>query len=201
LKLNDNFFDKKHVVVYEPVDQWMKKQKQKNEKGEETKSMLELYYENPEKNAFAFQMYTLQTRQEVINKAIQDNPGKIIISERCPDSDCNIFTKMLHETGKINDIELKVYNHWYDFSSHLVKPCVCCVLYLNESVKTCKSRIIKRNRDGEHDISLEYLEELHKMHTKWLQNIPKDKILEFKYDDKGNVDFEMLTKFINEKIK
>jgi deoxyadenosine/deoxycytidine kinase len=155
-----------YCVVYEPVDEWTKESIQCE--GGESKSMFELYYEDKCKYGFAFQMYVLQSRVHHFIRAIQDNPGKVIITERCPLTDHKVFAEMMYEQGIIDQYSYKVYKKWFDLMTTTVLPKVSALVYLRVNPEVCVQRILKRNRNGESRIDLNYLNCLQTKHEEWL---------------------------------
>lgn len=190
-KKHENIFDKEYIILYEPVEKWTEKKFYDN-----TKSILELYYENIHKYAFCFQMYTLQTRFEQIKKAIDENPGKIIITERCPFSDNMIFARLLIKQNLINDTEYMVYKSWLKMVCDITNFHVKGFLYLDVPVETCAARIIKRNRSGEENITVQYIQKLHEMHESWMDNMQETE--DFIRVDPDNI--SSLVNFIKNKI-
>lgn len=185
--------DKEFVVVYEPVDDWMNL-KVKDSK----KSLFELYYEDNVKYGFTFQMFALQTRFNHILETIRKHPGKIIICERCPLTDCEIFGKLLFEEGIISPTEYHVYLSWHQFINKLISPDIKGIIYLKTSTDVCTTRIIKRKRQGEGGINLDYLEKLNNQHEKWLNNEKEYPVL--KIDGNKNIDelpITEISQFIN----
>lgn len=164
-KLEQVTFAKEHVVAYEPVDDWMKLRASATEK-----SLFELYYNDKKRYGFTFQIYALQTRFEHIMQLVNNNPNKIIICERCPLTDCEIFAKMLHEQGIISPNEYMVYASMYNFLDKVIKANIVGILYLAVSPEICVQRICKRNRSGEDHIDFAYLKSLHQQHDKWLHH-------------------------------
>jgi deoxyadenosine/deoxycytidine kinase len=61
-------------------------------------------------------------------------------------------------------------------SSYCVQPDV--ILYLRTPAQTCLERISERGRSEETGISLEYLEQLEKLHDEWLLNHPQAVVLD-----------------------
>ena len=162
--------------LQEPVDEW-------NTITDETgKTVIECFYADNKKYAFAFQMMAyisrLKTLREEMNKGYD-----IIFIERCLFTDRNVFAKMLYDEGKINEIEYKIYNKWFDeFISDFPK---IEYIYLKTDPKTAFDRIIKRARPGE-IIPLEYLTKCHDYHEAWLSNHVKNTyILECDADTSG----------------
>jgi deoxyadenosine/deoxycytidine kinase len=155
-------FVRPHVVSYEPVDEWMN-----SKPPGEDKSVFAMYYEDKHRWGFMFQMFVLQTRVEHLVRAVADNPGKIIITERCPLTDCEVFAKMLHEQNIIKPSEYYVYDRWYSFV-RATAPSIDGLVYLMVDPSTCAQRITRRNRAGEDSIDMTYLNLLHDNHEAWL---------------------------------
>lgn len=157
--------------VPEPVDIW--------ETIRDTstgKSMLELFYGDQERNAFSFQMMAYISRLSTIRESIRKvlaryptpTPEKpvVIISERCLETDANVFAKMLREDGKIRDVDYQIYRKWFDeFIRDLPKP---ILLYVRTDPEVCSKRIIRRLRRGEEGIPIEYLRKCHNYHDQWI---------------------------------
>lgn len=164
-------FHMDHVVLLEPVDEWLNFKPE----GEDTPSLFEKYYSNKKRYGFMFQMYALQTRINHLLNTIKMNPGKIIICERTHFTDAKIFARMLAEDGYIDKSEYYVYKSWYEQCKCLLDSVVKGIIYLRTSVPTCMTRIAKRNRDGEDTISVNYIKRLHDLHEDWLlQNQPTE---------------------------
>jgi deoxyguanosine kinase len=155
------------VTLQEPVDIW------NNIKDEEGKTILELYYSDQKKWAFAFQMMAFITRAKKLREAVENNPGKIIITERSVFTDKNIFAMMLHDSNIMNDVEYSIYNHWFDELTRGLQ--VDRVIYVKTNPSECECRIKSRNRTGE-NIPIEYLESCHQYHENWLRQF-EDKLV------------------------
>jgi deoxyadenosine/deoxycytidine kinase len=151
------------IFIPEPVNLW-------NEiKDLSGVSILERYYGDPEKYAFPFQMMAYITRLSIINKTAESNPDSVIITERSIHTDREVFAKMLYDSGKINHIEYTIYLKWFD---EFNKFPLDSIIYLKVSPEICKERILKRNRQGEEEIQLSYLQDLHNYHEVWINRHP-----------------------------
>lgn len=95
-------------------------------------------------------------------------PSRIILMERCVETDRNVFAKMLKADGKMDEIEWTLYEKWYDFITGMV-PKINAFIWVDTDAETCAQRIKKRAREGEDDIPLEYLRNLEKVHKDWLE--------------------------------
>lgn len=150
------------VFVDEPVNQWMQLTDEKE------RSLLSLFYEDSDKWGFAFQMYALLTRTIALRKAIEANPGAVIITERCYQTDYNVFAKMMHDDKKLDLLQWKIYQGMY---TELVAGIpIDHIVYLTCSADTCDERIHIRNRKGEESIPLSYLQKLDHYHHEWLRS-------------------------------
>jgi len=146
--------------VPEPVDEW------NTITDTNGTTILEKYYEDPKKYAFSFQMMAFITRLKLLKEAPKNC---LVITERSVFTDREIFAKMLHESGKIEDIEYKIYLKWFDELVQNLK--VDGIIYLKTSHLTCFNRIKSRNRQGE-NIPPSYVADCQYYHDKWLRFLP-----------------------------
>lgn len=151
------------IKIQEPVDIW------RTIKDDSGKDMIEKFYENQEKYAFSFQMMAYISRITLLKKKLQENPNGIFITERSVFTDRNIFAKMLFDDGKIESVNYQIYLKWFDeFVKNLP---IKGIIYLKTDPKTCLERIKIRNRKGEENISLKYINRCHRYHQEWINSI------------------------------
>lgn len=149
------------IYLQEPVDIW-------TNISVDNISILDKFYEDPAKYAFSFQMMAYISRLSIINKAIKENPNAVIISERCLLTDKNVFAKMLYDSNKIDPYSFQIYNLWFnEFYDKLPKH---KHVYLDSKPENIQQRIISRNRKGESNIDINYLQSCHKYHDEFLNN-------------------------------
>jgi len=156
---------KKVIVVDEPVAQWTSL---KNEDGE---NLLELFYKDKRRWAYTFQSCAILTRLKCIQNAVEsvkDEESCIIITERSILTDKYVFAEMLRESGDINQLEWELYENMFQTFSK--KHEVNGIIYVSTSSTTSKDRIAIRNRSGEDQIGLEYLNALDVQHKKWVDH-------------------------------
>ena len=145
----------------EPVDIWQSIKDQYN------KNILEIFYENQEKYSFAFQVMAYATRTSILQEAIRKNPQcKYVLCERSLEADNRIFAKMLYDDNKMEKIEYEIYEYFYKTRKEDMD--LDAVIYIDASADTCLSRIEKRSRNGETNITLDYLQNCKDYHDKWL---------------------------------
>ena len=151
--------NKKVIFADEPVSEWMSI---KDNSGED---ILSKFYKDQYKYGFSFQMMAYISRIAILRKLVKENPDCIIFTERSVHTDKKVFAQMLHDQGKIEQIDFIIYNKW--FEHFLDEIDINAVIYIKTDPTKCFERIIKRNRKGE-DIPLEYLQLCHEYHENWL---------------------------------
>jgi deoxyadenosine/deoxycytidine kinase len=185
--------DKDIVFLKEPVDDW------ESICDKEGNTMLKKFYNNQEKYSFAFQMMAYISRLALIKTTVdQKNPKKdlFILTERSLFTDKYVFAKMLYDSEKIEEVEYQIYIKWFDC---FVKDFpVNKIVYVNSSPEICHERILKRGRDGEDGIPIEYLVNCHNYHEMMLkENVNCESII---LD--GNIDTtksrDQIEKWVNE---
>jgi deoxyadenosine/deoxycytidine kinase len=123
-------------VFNEPLNDWDK--------------WVDLFYSDMNKYAFGFQMRVLKSHMD---KKEVDNG----IFERSPLSCQKVFGQLLFEDNKMTQLEWDLtneFNNDYGWVPDIV-------VYLKCDPEICYQRIQKRNRDGEHSITLDYLKRIH----------------------------------------
>ena len=157
------------------------------------KNIIENYYSDQKKYAFQFQMMAYISRLSQFKKAI-DEKFDVIFTERSMFTDRNVFAKMLYDNNKIEEIEYKIYNAWFDEFSYCLKN--MNIYYVKTEPEICHKRIELRNRKGEQSIPLEYLRSCSDYHDTWLDKITNKYVLNGNIDISGN-QFEE-NKYFNE---
>lgn len=173
-----------HVeIVLEPIDIWTKIVDSNNE------NILQKFYNDTERWAYTFQNIACITRMITLENTLKNSNSEIILVDRSLGTDKNVFEQMLYDNNKINDIEHKLYNLWYDFYYKYVRSQFNnFTIYLKCNPNTALNRIKKRNRIEEKDIQFEYLEQIHNYHEKWLNNSTNDVLIidcdkDFEHDE------------------
>ena len=152
----------KFLTIQEPVDVWS------TIKNKDGKTMIESFYEDQTKHAFAFQMMAYISRLQRLQEACENAKGNydLIICERSLDTDKHVFCKMLYDEGKIDTYGFQIYNKWFEhfqsFAEHKK------FVYLKTDYMKCAQRVQKRQRPGESEISIDYLKMNNEYHDQWL---------------------------------
>ena len=155
--------------LQEPVDEWQSIQDVGGE------NIIEKYYKNQNKYAFSFQMMAYISRLSQLRHAIEKG-YRVIITERCVHTDKMVFAQMLYDDNKIEEVNYKIYNKWFDeFIKDLPQ---FHYIYVKTTPKIAYNRVVKRSRKGEiGNIPFEYLEKCHTYHENWMSKIlPHKKI-------------------------
>jgi len=185
-KLDENLY----CFVQEPVDIWQ------TITDSEGVDIISKFYADQTKYAFSFQMMAYISRLSILRKSVRENPGKILISERSLYTDKLVFAKMLYDQGKMEDVDYKIYNKWFeDFIEEIPQM---GLIYLKTDPNIAFDRVLKRNREGE-NIPLEYLEDCSRYHDNWIVNDEKFSLTKMIIDGNVNIteDPEMICKWSN----
>jgi deoxyadenosine/deoxycytidine kinase len=172
--------------IDEPLDTWTSL---KNEDGE---SLLEVFYKDKERWSYTFQNCAVLSRYQNIKQAVDDwriscihNPDNlkhnIFITERCIETDFNVFARMLHDDKLLNGIEWELYKKWYRMLHDQAN--VNGIIYVNTPSDISMKRIHQRARKGEDIIPMEYLENLDKYHKLWINNTSTPVLMYNNYDE------------------
>lgn len=125
-------------VKYEPIEDWP----------------LDMYYSNPTRWGFLFQIIILQTLKTVKGFSVY---------ERSPLSSLNVFWELMSKTPE----EDLAYRRAYDMYAWY--PDV--YIYINTSPDTCYNHITKRTQDGDSAVDMELLNRLDKQYLKMYEKI------------------------------
>lgn len=147
-------------IDLEPIEQW--------------KPFLDDIYNN-NKNYFNFQIRVWLDRSW-----IQEKDNTTIIMERSPYFIRNTFNKYIIDNNLINNQENNIIQELYNKTDLIWKSDY--YIYIRSSPEKCLERINKRCRENEQNISIDYLNEIHKLHEDAYNNAIKNKIKIFIID-------------------
>lgn len=187
-KLKIHFANNKKIIfVREPVDIWESIQ------DENGTTILEKFYQDQIKYSFSFQIIAYISRINLLKETIKQNPGVTIITERSLYTDKMVFAKMLYDTHKIEYINYQIYLNLFDTFKNDFN--VNNLIYIKTDPDICYNRILKRARNGENNISLDYLQLCDTYHNNMVDILECDKIVL-----NGNVDIYENTSQLNDWI-
>lgn len=186
--LKEKFSNNSDIIfLEEPISEW------NDIKDLEGNTILTKFYEDQKSYSFSFQMMAYISRLNMIKNIIKENKYKIIITERCLNTDRFVFAKMLYDSKNINEIEYNIYLKWFNsFLDIYPENTLNKIIYLKTSPEICYSRVNKRNRTGENNISIEYLQNCHSYHEDMM------KILDNILNIDSNIDIEKNNYIIEE---
>lgn len=122
------------------------------------KRLLSEFYKDKTRWAFASQMYYFSLRLNIL-KRIRDFTG-LAIEDRTIFEDRNVFGKSLFEMGNMHDLEFFVYDKTYKEICNNFNPPTLLIYLKVRDVNVLKERILKRGREEEKAISIDYLQKL-----------------------------------------
>ena len=161
-KLKEQYADDQTICFLdEPVEVW------NTIKDASGTTILENYYADQQKWAFAFQMMAYISRVSIMRAALKQKKYRIIIIERSVYTDSAVFAKMLYDDKKIGEIEYMIYMNWV--KEFIADFPTTKFVYVRADPMTSYQRVLERNRLGE-DIPLTYLHNCHKYHEDFLNN-------------------------------
>ena len=90
------------------------------------------------------------------------------IMERSTYSAHHCFAQNLCQSQILSAMDFYIIKEWFETISDKWNFSVDLFVYLRADPKVCSERIATRNRMGESEIPLAYLEQLHQLHDQWL---------------------------------
>ena len=148
---------KSFVYMPENVGEWM------------SEGWLGLYYSDIGKYASSFQMRVLLSHLEM--RLSRDD---LNVTERCAYSNVYIFSQMLLEEGKLNKLEVNLHKKMLEVTN-AQKPDL--LIYLKTSPEVAYERLCKRSRQGEINITRDYLEKLGDVYERNVGKVAKKVIV------------------------
>lgn len=139
-------------IFKEPIDSWG--------------SWLDLFYTNPNKYAFPFQMKVLIDFLYLNNISDKD----FIITERSPLDSLHVFTKTLKNDDKITYLEYNLYQEYVKKIGWKPKH----IIYIQTDPNNCIQRIKTRMRGCESGIDESYIQSIHAIYEQWIDSIKND---------------------------
>ena len=164
--------------IQEPVHKWV-------ELKDESGNILDKFYKDQDRWSYTFQHNAFITRAQDI---MSNRDKKLLIIERSVLTDRNVFAKLLHENGKISDMEWQLYTQWYDWLNKEFSIRPDRFIYLKADPDVSYDRMKKRLRYEEEGVPYEYIEHVHKKHEEWLNKLNGVDIIDVNKDFVDNVE-------------
>jgi deoxyadenosine/deoxycytidine kinase len=133
--------------------------------------LFDLYYKDPAKWAFPFQLITYLSRLGAAARPLPQGTNVSIV-ERSVIADNKCFAQSNYESGNMTDMEWHAYGVLYGITIDKLKDILSYdkVIYLRATPEACMRRIKSRARDAEVGIDINYLRQLHSKYESWLMS-------------------------------
>ncbi|EAE2482922.1 deoxynucleoside kinase [Listeria innocua] len=170
--------------------------------------ILEMFYDDPKRWAFALQIYFLNTRFRSIKAALTDQNN---VLDRSIYEDA-LFTQINFEEGNISEPEMDTYldllDNMMEELAYMPKKAPDLLIYLRGSLDTVLSRISLRGRPYEQTFDnpglLDYYKHLHSRYYSWFESYDKSDTLVINIDEvdiNKPSDAKYVMQLIHEKLK
>lgn len=161
-----NLNDKLRIPIFlEPLQKW--------------NDHLTLFYENPQKWAFPFNLEVLTTFAEWMHNSFP------AIYERCPLSCRYIFTELNYDLGHLHKLEMVTFDKVYKELKW--EPQV--LIYIRTDPLVCSKRMKERGRTCESGVPDEYIQAVHDKYEALVNNASLMKFIKLHIVD-GNQEKE-----------
>lgn len=178
--IRENGLESKVCVVPEPIELW-ERFLTAAPQGRRELSALELYYQDPERLSYPFQIYVLITLQNAFNNAVTvhtatygEEPSVVI---------CERFQNWVARNTFIQDFvdrefwtlaEKDFYDTTWNYIVEAEGNPTPFHWYITASPQTCSQRIHQRARGGENLMSFETIRRLHTLYHAWSRSLDTD---------------------------
>ena len=152
-----NFFHKtfKIAIDIEPVDSW--------------DEYLNNMYTKEKDNTYNFQIKVWMDRCW-----IQEKSNVLVLMERSPHFIQNVFIEKAYEDQTIVKEQYEILHSLHKKTNNLWRPDL--YIYLRSEPEMCMQRIVRRGRQSEKNIKLEYIQRIHDMHEEKLADAIQQKM-------------------------
>jgi len=138
-------------------------------------NLLGNFYADPARWALTFQKYVIFSRVRDICDDKENQTGSYL-TERSVWGDRLVFVRNLYKQGVMSALEYSLYCHQHTFCvEECPEACPDAILYMKTSPEICYERLKSRGRSEEANITLEYLEQIHRRHEEWLIDASVDR--------------------------
>jgi deoxyadenosine/deoxycytidine kinase len=160
--LKEYYRDNDNIIFFEePIEEWM------NLVDDENNSMLQKFYNDKNRYSFSFQIMVFITIFSKLRKLVNENPNKIIITERSLLTSKFVFAEMLYQNGHLEKTEYLIFEKLVN--EFIEEIPVDYIIYLKSDPELCYNRIQERNRSGENNIDIFYLINLELYHNLFIE--------------------------------
>jgi deoxyadenosine/deoxycytidine kinase len=125
------------------------------------------FYRDMTRWSFHSQVFFLGKRLEHHRKLV-DHPGSVV-QDRTVYEDAEIFARNLYEQNQMTRRDYDAYRRLYRAIASFLPP-PSLILYLEADVDTLMAHIKNRGRDFERNISADYLQQLNRLYSEWIDS-------------------------------
>lgn len=172
------------IFIQEPVEEWI------SMTDTDGQNILQKFYADQSRWSYSFQMNAFITRAKKILEHYTEKTNKIIILERSVETDRKIFATLLKESGKITEMEWKLYNQWYEWLTNVFPIIPNKYIYLKAKYEISFERMKKRCRKEEDIVPIEYIKRLCEKHDDWLLTENDKLIVDVDKDFENDIDYQ-----------
>ena len=130
--------------------------------------------------SFHSQIFFLSNRLRS-HRQLADHPTSVV-QDRSVYEDAEVFARNLYDQGYLGERDYATYRQLYEVLTEFLPP-PDLVLYLRASIGTLQSRISRRGRDYERQISPDYLAQLNALYEGWIDRFTLCPVLTVPADD------------------
>ena len=163
---------------------------------------LQDFYGNMNRWSFNLQVYFLYHRFQSQVDLLKSN--KNFIQDRTIYEDKEIFAHNLFNIDSMDKRDWETYKQLYSSMLNFIKK-PNLIIYLKTSTDVLMSRIKKRKRNFEKEISPEYIYRLNVYYDQWIDSLSKDEVLIFNTDNfnifNDHIIFEELVELVEKRLK
>jgi deoxyadenosine/deoxycytidine kinase len=155
------------------------------------------FYADMEKWSFHSQVFFM-ARRLLHHRQLLERLDSVI-QDRTVYEDAEIFARNLYMQGSMSERDYATYTELYRAVTAILPP-PNLVIYLRASVVTLQSRITRRGRTYERQISDDYLEKLNRLYEDWLEHFALCPVLTIPTDRLDFVDNPAHLALVTERI-
>jgi deoxyadenosine/deoxycytidine kinase len=141
------------------------------------------FYADMHRWSFHLQIYFLANRFKCHKLIVESSES--VIQDRSIYEDAEIFARNLYDIGRMEPRDYENYVSLFHVMMEYLKP-PDLMIYLKASVDTLVKQIARRGRSFEQGIQRDYLEQLNRLYTGWIDNYKLGPLLIIPSD---NLDF------------
>jgi deoxyadenosine/deoxycytidine kinase len=158
--------DKGYSVFEEPLEVWQNRYVELD-----GSNILGKFYGDMSRWSFQLEVAVMTTRIIKLVEALE-SPSDIVILERSPMVDRNVFAPNIYEIGKMTEMEWKIYLDWYNLARFFINIILEMhhveMIFVNTTPEECYRRKCIRDRIEESTVQPDYFGQLHEKHVNWL---------------------------------